>query len=465
MSSPVDPSSNSGEWMRSLKLALLTSITMVAFASNSLLCRVALSRTAIDAASFTLIRLVSGALMLGLITSLLRKERAGRGNWISGFMLFAYAGGFSFAYLSLTAATGALMLFGAVQATMIGHGLWTGERFDGQQRVGLVLAIGGLIGLLIPGLSAPPLVGSVLMLMAGAAWGIYSLRGRGVGDPTRVTAGNFLRATVFASITSLALRSSAHLDAAGVLCAVASGAIASGLGYALWYSVLPDLKATNAATVQLSVPAIAALGGIVILGEPLTTRFALASVAIVGGIALVISRKSKQFEARVAFRADPRATDGLSMRWLELKVPPVLVWVAFAVGMPGVKFLTPSLTFNLRGSVAIAWTLVAVAAALVCGGVLEFRTRRTTVNPLPPEDSTSLVVDGIYRFSRNPMYLGFLLALAAWAVHLSNVGAALLLPLFVAYMTRFQIQPEERALLAKFGAGFAQYMSRVRRWL
>lgn len=264
---------------------------MVAFAGNSVLCRIALKETGIDAASFTSIRLLSGALVLLLIVSIFRSGQSGKGNWLSAISLFAYAAGFSFAYISLSAATGALLLFGAVQATMIGHGLWKGELLHWQQWLGLVLALAGLVGLMLPGLSAPPLVGSVLMLGAGVAWGIYSLRGRGAGDPTRVSAGNFLRTVVFALLLSLLLSQSTRLDEVGVWYAIASGAITSGLGYAIWYSVLPALKATNAATVQLSVPVIAALGGILFLGEPVTLRFVLASIAILGGIALVILSK------------------------------------------------------------------------------------------------------------------------------------------------------------------------------
>jgi drug/metabolite transporter (DMT)-like permease len=271
---------------------------MIAFAGNSVLCRIALKHTGIDAASFTSIRLVSGAVVLWAIASFRRGNSTGRGNWISAFALFAYAAGFSFAYVSLTAATGALLLFGAVQATMIGHGLWAGERLNKQQLVGLMLAFGGLVILLLPGLSAPPLVGSVLMLIAGVAWGIYSLRGKGAGNPTRITAGNFLRALLFAILLSVLLHSSASLEIAGVWYAIVSGAAASGLGYATWYSVLPALKATTAATVQLSVPVIAALGGIIILGESLTVRFVLASLAILGGIALVILSTSHRNNAQ-----------------------------------------------------------------------------------------------------------------------------------------------------------------------
>lgn len=279
--------------MSIVRIAVLTLLTMTAFAGNSILCRLALKHTSIDAASFTSIRLVSGAAVLWAITLLMRKDRSGKGNWLSAFALFAYAAGFSFAYLSLTAATGALLLFGAVQATMIGHGWWVGERLHQQQWVGLALALGGLVGLLLPGLSAPPLLGSALMVGAGMAWGVYSVRGKGAGDPTRVTAGNFLRATLFTALLSLLFISDANLDRAGVCYAIISGAITSGLGYAIWYSVVPALKATSAATVQLSVPVIAALGGMVMLGEPPTLRFVLAAVAILGGIALVILSRSR----------------------------------------------------------------------------------------------------------------------------------------------------------------------------
>lgn len=281
--------------MSPLRIFGLTSLAMLAFAGNSLLCRLALKHTPIDPASFTAIRLVSGAVMLFLIVKLRRSTRTalmGQGNWLSAFALFAYAAGFSFAYVSLSAATGALLLFGAVQATMISHGFWAGERLRRLQLLGLLLAFGGMVGLLLPGLAAPPLLGSILMLGAGVAWGVYSLRGKGAGDPTGVTAGNFMRAAPMALLLSLLLLSQpavrASWDTAGFCYALASGALTSGIGYAIWYTALPALKATQAATVQLSVPVIAALGGIVFLGESLTLRLMLASIAILGGIALVI---------------------------------------------------------------------------------------------------------------------------------------------------------------------------------
>jgi len=272
------------------RLIFLIVLTMSAFAGNSVLCRLALTKTGIDAASFTALRLLSGAVVLWALAAFQRKGHAGRGNWLSAFALFAYAAGFSFAYLSLTTATGALLLFGAVQATMIGHGLWQGERLSVRQLTGLLLALGGLVGLLLPGLTAPPPGGALLMLGAGVAWGIYSLRGRGGGDPTRVTAGNFGRALWFAALLGVMTLTdrAPMLDAAGVGYAIASGAVASGIGYALWYSVLPALKSTSAATVQLSVPVLAALGGVLFLGEFLSVRLLLASLGILGGITLVL---------------------------------------------------------------------------------------------------------------------------------------------------------------------------------
>ena len=283
------------------RLAALTVLTMMAFAGNSLLCRMALKYTGTDAASFTTIRVISGALMLWLIVGARRGLPAEKaGSWTSAFALFAYAAGFSFAYVSLPAASGALILFGAVQATMIGYGLWKGERMRVLQVAGLGLAIAGLIGLLLPGLSAPPLSGSILMFGAGVAWGVYSLRGQGAGDPLAATAGNFLRAIPFAVATSTVLLHEITVDIAGIGYAVASGALTSGVGYAVWYTVLPALKATSAATVQLSVPVIAALGGIVFLSEPITMRLVLASVAVLGGIAFVILQKPLASAARTS---------------------------------------------------------------------------------------------------------------------------------------------------------------------
>ncbi len=266
---------------------------MIAFASNSLLCRLALKQTSIDPAAFTLVRILSGALTLWLIVQFRRAPSRDTGNWISALALFAYAAAFSFAYIHLSAGTGALLLFGAVQATMITWGLFRGERLRAWQIVGLVVAVGGLVVLVFPGIAAPPLVGSVLMTGAGCAWGIYSLRGTAGKDPTNVTAGNFLRATLFAGLMAFLLLRSIRFDSSGLAYAVISGGLTSGVGYVIWYAALPGLKAASAATVQLSVPVMAAGGGIILLGESFTLRLVVASVAILGGIALVTTEKAR----------------------------------------------------------------------------------------------------------------------------------------------------------------------------
>ena len=283
---------------------------MLAFACNSLLCRVALKHTSIDPASFTAIRLISGAVALWLVVRIKGGAQTGSGSWASAFALFVYAAAFSYAYVSLPASSGALLLFGAVQATMIGRGIWAGERLRRLQLLGLVLALAGLVGLLLPGLSAPPLPGALLMLSAGVAWGVYSLRGKGTGHPARVTAGNFLRAAPIAAAWSVFMHHSASLDGAGLLYGLASGAVASGMGYIIWYTALPMLRVTSAATVQLSVPVIAAIGGILFLDESATVRLVSASVAILGGIALVIRQKQNANDARPFAPADAAARRG-----------------------------------------------------------------------------------------------------------------------------------------------------------
>ncbi len=280
--------------MRRSRVLLLTLIALIAFAANSILCRLAFERSDIDAASFTSIRLLSGALALWLIVALRKSAHGIGGSWPSATALFVYAAAFSFAYLSLPTGVGALLLFGAVQATMIFSGLRAGERMNGRQGAGLALALGGLGYLLLPGLSAPSLGGSLLMLTAGIAWGVYSLRGRGTADPLAATAGNFLRAAPLGMGLSLAALSWAQIDAAGAGYAVLSGALASGAGYAAWYGALRGLAATHAATVQLAVPVIAAAGGTLLLDEPVTLRLAFASAAVLGGIALVVLGRSNK---------------------------------------------------------------------------------------------------------------------------------------------------------------------------
>jgi len=263
---------------------------MIAFAANSLLCRVALRRLTIDAASFSVIRVVSGALTLWLICTLRSKRSGDGGNWASAAALFAYVAAFTFAYNSLSAGTGALLLFAAVQSTMIAWGLARGERLHVLQWIGAILAFVGLVFLVSPGVSRPPAAGSALMLGAGVAWGIYSLRGKGATDPIAATTGNFLRAVPMAVALSLIALRSFRVDSSGICYAIISGAITSGLGYVIWYAALRGLTATTAATVQLSAPVLAAVGGILFLNETLTIRFVLSSIAILGGIALASLR-------------------------------------------------------------------------------------------------------------------------------------------------------------------------------
>ncbi|HEX9448779.1 MAG TPA: DMT family transporter [Dongiaceae bacterium] len=254
--------------MRSRPLLIsLVVLAMIAFAANSLLCRAALKATRIDPGSFTLIRLGAGALVLAVI---------------AGFRRAA-----------LPAAVGALILFCAVQVSMIGYGFWAGQRLRPLQVLGLAVALAGLIALLLPGLSAPPLDSAALMVAAGIAWGVYSLRGRRFRDPTQATAGNFLRSVPFGLGLALIMVGQVNLDPLGVVYAMVSGGITSGLGYVLWYAVLPDLAAASAAAVQLSVPVIAALGGILFLGEAMTARLLLCGVGIIGGIALVVGGKQR----------------------------------------------------------------------------------------------------------------------------------------------------------------------------
>ncbi len=294
--------------MTPLRLISLVCVAMLAFAGNSLLCRMALKHTTIDAASFTTIRLVSGACMLWLVVQWQRRGAAsGRGaspakrppdgDWLSALALFIYAAAFSFAYISMSAATGALLLFGAVQVTMIGYGIYCGERLQKMQWLGFALALAGLVALMLPGLAAPSVPASVSMLGAGVAWGVYSLRGRSkqkphAGNPTAVTAGNFMRAVPMTLALSLWMFDQLSIDVNGVVLAVASGALASGVGYAIWYRALPALASTQAATVQLSVPVLAAIGGVVFIGEALTVPMVLSSGAILGGIALVILKRA-----------------------------------------------------------------------------------------------------------------------------------------------------------------------------
>ena len=272
---------------------LLTALAMLAFAGNSLLCRLALRETEIDAASFTAIRLFCGALTLWLLLRLRQGRRPVAGNWPGALALFTYAAAFSFAYLQLDTGAGALLLFGAVQLSMLLWGWLHGERLGLVAGLGTALAAAGLLALLLPGASAPPLQAALLMLLAGIAWGAYSLLGRGQGDPLAVTAGNFMRATPLGLLLAALLLAQLNWDGPGLFYALLSGALTSGIGYAIWYSALPGLRASQAATVQLSVPILAALGGSLLLGEALGLRLLLSAVAVLGGIALVLGSRQR----------------------------------------------------------------------------------------------------------------------------------------------------------------------------
>jgi drug/metabolite transporter (DMT)-like permease len=271
-----------------LRTATLTTLALLAFAGNSLLCRAALAHTDIDPASFTAIRILSGAMMLVLLLAFRPGPVPAAGSWRSAAALFAYALAFSYAYTGLTAGTGALLLFGAVQATMLVLGLFTGTRWRLLQALGLALALAGLVGLLWPGLSAPPLPPALLMLGAGAAWGIYTLRGRGLPDALAASTGNFMRAAPLAVIAAGVAWAGLKPDFEGALLALASGALTSGLGYAIWYSALRGLSPQAAGSTQLGVPVITALAGVLLLGEAIDLRLALASIAVLGGIALTL---------------------------------------------------------------------------------------------------------------------------------------------------------------------------------
>jgi len=274
-------------------VAAATAAAMVAFAANSVLCRLALGHATIDAASFTTVRLVSGALTLLALASTLHRGReiAPRGGWPAAGALFGYAIAFSFAYLSLSAGTGALILFGAVQLTMILAALRAGERPGALQWLGFACAVAGLVYLVAPGVTAPSPLGALLMAFAGACWGVYSLLGRGSANPMLDTTANFLRAAPLAVVASAIAFAHMHVSSTGLLLAIASGAVSSGLGYVIWYAALRGLTATRAAIVQLVVPLLAALGGVIFLGEEFTARLAIAGVLILGGVALAIAAR------------------------------------------------------------------------------------------------------------------------------------------------------------------------------
>ncbi|MDE1152136.1 MAG: DMT family transporter [Micavibrio sp.] len=277
----------------SIRIFILTLLSLLAFAGNSFLSRLALKGQGMDAASFACIRMVSGALTLWLLTQLLSRNGKPGGNWTSAIWLLIYALPFTFAYVTLPAASGTLLSFGMVQLTMIGAGLWRGERLSSRQWCGLALAIGGILALLLPSASTPPLRPSIMIMVAGLGWGVYSLRGRSSSDPLRDTAGNFLRAAPLCLVCCLPFLSGVKWEPHGAVYAVLCGVVTSALGYVIWYQALQKLSATVAATVQLSVPIIAAMLAVAFLGEPLTMRFMLTSITVLGGIALVIDGRKK----------------------------------------------------------------------------------------------------------------------------------------------------------------------------
>ena len=290
-----------------LKTLLYTTFALVAFAFNSILCRLALRGEEADAAGFTVVRLVSGAVALIVISYVVDRRRRAlipmhrdaatdtratdTGSWPSALFLFAYAICFSFAYLGLTAGTGALILFGSVQVTMIAVANLRGERLSALEWLGLAAAVGGLVYLVFPGLASPPLASSLLMAAAGAAWGFYTLRGKASRDPLGDTTGNFIRSLPMAAAVALIFLPHIQLSTRGVVLAVISGAVTSGVGYTIWYAALKFHTSTRAAVLQLAVPVMAAIGGIVLLAENFTSRIAIAGILILGGIALTVSRR------------------------------------------------------------------------------------------------------------------------------------------------------------------------------
>ncbi|HEX9918474.1 MAG TPA: DMT family transporter [Pyrinomonadaceae bacterium] len=280
-----------------MKTPVLTGLALVAFAANSVLCRLALGGATIDAASFTTVRLTSGACVLLIISASVGKNLPSlrRGvKFISALLLFLYAAAFSFAYTGLTTGTGALILFGSVQATMLAAALLSGERPHPLEWAGLALALAGLVYLVLPGLAAPPPLSSAFMAVAGVSWGLYSLRGRGATNPLADTTSNFVLALPLAfAVNLITQRGGAHISTAGVLLAILSGALASGVGYVVWYAALRGLTATRAATVQLAVPVLAAVGGVMFMSEKVSVRLLLAATVILGGVALALFGRAR----------------------------------------------------------------------------------------------------------------------------------------------------------------------------
>lgn len=275
-----------------IRVSFLTAVAMLAFAANSLLCRMALVSTSVSPATFSAVRLVSGAVFLALLISLTRQKQGMQGSWKGASYLFIYAAAFSFAYVAMNTGTGALLLFGAVQITMLIEALRKGETFSLPQWTGFSMAVAGLLILFLPGATVPPLIPAILMLCAGVAWGAYSLIGKSASRPLLMTTGNFVRCVPL-SLLLLPFGITDSFSANGIILAVLSGALASGAGYAIWYSALPALSASLAATVQLSVPVLAMIMGWLILDERLTAQMLIAAAVTLSGVGLVIYFRAK----------------------------------------------------------------------------------------------------------------------------------------------------------------------------
>jgi drug/metabolite transporter (DMT)-like permease len=280
---------------RRLETVIYTVVALIAFAANSILCRMALGPGSVDAATFSIVRVLSGAVTLLAISARMRGSALPvGGSWTAAALLVVYGFPFAFAYNQLSAGTGALILFGCVQMTMPFAALMSGERPHVLQWIGLFVALGGLAYLVSPGLTAPSPTGAALMAIAGVAWGAYSLAGLGGVNPLAQTTGNFVRAVPLVSLAGLMFLPRLHVEPRGILLSVASGAITSGLGYVAWYAAVRGLTAMRASVVQLAVPVIAAVGGVLLLSETITLRLLLSSVLVLGGIAMAIVARQRR---------------------------------------------------------------------------------------------------------------------------------------------------------------------------
>lgn len=283
-----------------IRVLLACLFALLAFAANSLLCRMALRDTAIDPATFTSVRFAAGAVSLSILLKATQPNARRRIDWFATIALIAYGSAFSFAYVNLTAGTGALLLFGSVQLVMLAAGLKSGERMTSLGILGWLMTVAGVIVLVAPGVTAPRVVPAALMSVAGVAWGLYTLRGRGSHSPLRDTTTNFVLALSPAIIINVIFWRHASFDPPGMMLAAVSGSLASGMGYAVWYWALPRLRAMTAANLQLSVPVITAIGGIVFFKEQLTSRLLASSVLVLSGIALAARRSGNAHTASVA---------------------------------------------------------------------------------------------------------------------------------------------------------------------